>query len=169
MRVVLQRVSSARVTVSGRVTGEIGRGLLLLQGIEAADTAADGEWLAQKITKLRIFPDDAGQMNRSIADLATSDTSAQPSTVSPPSSELRPLILLVSQFTLHASTAKGTRPSFNAAARPEHARPLYELFAQQLAATLGRPVATGEFGAMMEVALVNDGPVTLILDSKIRE
>ncbi len=150
MRVVLQRVSSARVTVDGRVTGEIARGLLLLQGIEAADTASDGEWLAQKITKLRIFPDDAGQMNRSVVDISGG-------------------ILLVSQFTLHASTAKGTRPSFNAAARPEHARPLYELFAQQLAAALGRPVATGEFGAMMDVALVNDGPVTLILDSKVRE
>lgn len=150
MRVVLQRVSSARVTVAGRVTGEIGPGLLLLQGIEPADTAEDGEWLAQKIAKLRIFPDDAGQMNRSVVDLAGG-------------------ILLVSQFTLFASTAKGTRPSFNAAARPDHARPLYELFQHQLAAASGRPVATGEFGAMMEVALVNDGPVTLLLDSKRRE
>jgi D-tyrosyl-tRNA(Tyr) deacylase len=190
MRVVLQRVSSARVRVDGRVTGEIGRGLLLLQGIEAADTAADGEWLAQKIAKLRIFEDADGKMNLSLADLAASETASAssvlsppssvlgppssvlspPSSVlSPPSSELRPLLLLVSQFTLHASTAKGTRPSFNAAARPEQARPLYELFATQLAAALGRPVATGEFGAMMEVALVNDGPVTLILDSKVRE
>lgn len=150
MRVVLQRVSSARVTIEGRVAGEIGRGLLLLQGIEAADTATDGEWLAQKIAKLRIFPDDAGQMNRSVVDCDGE-------------------ILLVSQFTLHASTAKGTRPSFHAAARPEHARPLYEQFITQLGAALGRPVATGEFGAMMEVALVNDGPVTLILDSKVKE
>lgn len=150
MRVVLQRVSSARVTVSGRVTGEIGPGLLLLQGIEPADTTADGEWLAQKITKLRIFADDAGQMNRSVVDVGGG-------------------ILLVSQFTLHASTAKGTRPSFHAAARPEQARPLYELFAAQLATLLGRPVQTGEFGAMMDVALVNDGPVTLLLDSKLRE
>lgn len=183
MRVVLQRVSSARVTVDGRITGEIGRGLLLLQGIEAADTAADGEWLAQKIAKLRIFEDADGKMNLSLADLAASETASAssvlrpqssvpspPSSVlRPPSSDLRPLLLLVSQFTLHASTAKGTRPSFNAAARPEQARPLYELFAAQLAAALGRPVATGEFGAMMEVALVNDGPVTLILDSKVRE
>lgn len=150
MRVVLQRVSSARVTVAGRVTGEIGSGLLLLQGIEPTDTAEDGEWLAQKIAKLRIFPDDAGQMNRSVVDLAGG-------------------ILLVSQFTLFASTAKGTRPSFNAAARPDHARPLYELFQHQLAAASGLPVATGEFGAMMDVSLVNDGPVTLLLDSKRRE
>lgn len=149
MRVVLQRVSSASVTVAGRVTGEIGRGLLLLQGIEAADTAADGEWLAQKIIKLRIFPDEAGQMNRSVADIGGE-------------------ILLVSQFTLHASTAKGTRPSFNAAARPEQARPLYEQFGTQLGAALGRPVRTGEFGALMQVRLVNDGPVTLLLDSKSR-
>ena len=150
MRVVLQRVSSASVTVDGRITGRIGRGLLLLQGIEAADTEIDGEWLAQKIAKLRIFPDDAGQMNRSIVDAGGE-------------------VLLVSQFTLHASLAKGTRPSFNAAARPEQARPLYDLFAAQLAAALGRPVQTGEFGALMQVALVNDGPVTLLLDSRRRE
>lgn len=150
MRAVLQRVSSARVTIDGRVTGQIGRGLLILQGIEASDTAADGEWLAQKIIRLRIFPDEAGQMNRSVADIAGE-------------------ILLVSQFTLHASTAKGTRPSYHAAARPEVARPLYEQFVTQLTGTLGRPVATGEFGAMMAVELVNDGPVTLILDSKTRD
>lgn len=132
------------------MAGEIGRGLLVLQGIESADTADDGEWLAQKIAKLRVFPDDTGQMNRSVADVAGG-------------------ILLVSQFTLHASTAKGTRPSFNAAARPEIARPLYELFQRQLAQRLGRPVQTGEFGAMMDVALVNDGPVTLVIDSKTRE
>lgn len=150
MRVVLQRVSSARVTIDGRVSGQIGRGLLILQGIEAADTAADGEWLAQKIAKLRIFPDEAGQMNRSVMDISGE-------------------ILLVSQFTLHASTAKGTRPSYHAAARPEVARPLYEQFMRQLAGTLGRPVATGEFGAMMTVELVNDGPVTLILDTKMRD
>lgn len=158
MRVVLQRVSSARVTVDGRATGEIGRGLILLQGIEPADTAADGEWLAQKIAKLRIFADADGQMNRSVADIGGG-------------------ILVVSQFTLHASTAKGTRPSFHAAARPEHARPLYEQFIAQLRTALaGSPpsdaterVQTGEFGAMMQVSLVNDGPVTLILDSKTRD
>lgn len=150
MRVVLQRVSSASVTIEGRVAGRIGRGLLILQGIESADTPADGEWLAQKIVRLRIFSDDAGQMNRSVADIGGE-------------------ILLVSQFTLHASTAKGTRPSFHAAARPEQARPLYEQFIAQLGAALGRTVAMGEFGAMMQVALVNDGPVTLLLDSKARE
>ncbi len=150
MRIVLQRVASARVTVGDRITGEIGRGFLLLLGIEAADTTADGEWLAQKICRLRVFPDDAGQMNRSVVD-ADGD------------------LLVVSQFTLHASTAKGTRPSFNAAARPEQAKALYEDFVARLAAQRGRPVATGEFGAMMQVALVNDGPVTLLLDSKRRE
>ncbi len=150
MRVVIQRVSSASVTIEGRVTGQIDRGLLILVGIEAADTAADGEWLAQKITKLRIFADAEGHMNLSVVDIAGG-------------------ILLISQFTLHASTQKGTRPSFNAAARPEHARPLYEQFIAQLTAALGRTVQTGEFGASMSVALVNDGPVTLVIDSKTRE
>jgi D-tyrosyl-tRNA(Tyr) deacylase len=150
VRIVLQRVSSASVTAGGRVTGEIGRGLLVLVGIETADTAADGEWLAQKIAKLRIFADENGQMNKSVTEAGGS-------------------ILLVSQFTLHASTQKGTRPSFNAAARPEQARPLYEQFIAQVSTALGGPVATGEFGAAMDVALVNDGPVTLIIDSKQRE
>lgn len=150
MRVVLQRVSSASVTIAGRVAGRIERGLLLLAGIESADTAADGEWLAGKIVKLRIFADEAGQMNKSVTDIGGG-------------------ILLISQFTLHASTQKGTRPSFNQAARPGHARPLYEQFIAQLSAALGRPVATGEFGAGMHVALVNDGPVTLVIDSKLRE
>lgn len=150
MRVVIQRVSSARVTVAGRVVGQIGRGLLVLVGIEAADTATDGEWLAQKIIRLRIFGEPDGQMHLSVADISGG-------------------ILLVSQFTLHASTQKGTRPSFSAAARPEQAEPLYDQFAAQLAAALCRPVQTGEFGAMMDVALVNDGPVTLIIDSKSRD
>jgi D-tyrosyl-tRNA(Tyr) deacylase len=150
MRVVLQRVSSASVTIAGRVTGRIDRGLLVFVGIEAADTAADGEWLAQKIVKLRIFADEGGQMNKSVADVGGG-------------------ILLISQFTLHASTRKGSRPSFNQAAKPEHAQPLYDLFITQLGAALGRLVATGEFGAMMDIALVNDGPVTLIIDSKTRE
>ena len=149
MRVVIQRVSSASVTIAGRVAGRIDRGLLVFVGIEAADAAADGEWLARKLVLLRIFADHAGQMNQSVADIGGG-------------------ILLVSQFTLHASTGKGTRPSFNAAARPEHAKPLYERFIAQLSAALGRPVQTGEFGAMMDVALVNDGPVTLIIDSKAR-
>lgn len=162
MRVVLQRVSSARVTIARRVAGEIERGLLVFVGIEAADTAADGEWLAQRIVKLRIFADPDGKMNLSLLDMAAAESS-------PPSSVLRPLLLLISQFTLHASTQKGARPSFNAAARPEHAKPLYEQFIAQLSAALGRPVATGEFGAMMEISLVNDGPVTLVIDSKVRE
>ena len=147
MRVVIQRVSSASVTIDGDVTAQIGAGLLLLVGIEAADDASDGEWLASKIVRLRIFADENGQMNRSVADVGGE-------------------ILLVSQFTLHASTAKGTRPSFNAAARPEQAKPLYELFIKQLEQALDRPIKTGRFGAMMDIALVNNGPVTLIQDSK---
>ncbi|MBI3884231.1 MAG: D-tyrosyl-tRNA(Tyr) deacylase [Opitutae bacterium] len=150
MRTVIQRVSSASVTIDARVAGQIERGLLVFVGVEAADTAADGEWLAQKIAQLRIFADAESQMNRSVADIAGG-------------------ILLISQFTLHASTRKGARPSFNAAARPEHARPLYEQFIAQLSAALGRPVQTGEFGANMMVALVNDGPVTLVIDSKARD
>jgi D-tyrosyl-tRNA(Tyr) deacylase len=150
MRVVLQRVSSASVTIAGRVAGRIDRGLLIFVGIEAADTAADGDWLAQKIIRLRIFGEPDGQMHLSVADISGG-------------------ILLVSQFTLHASTQKGTRPSFSAAARPEQAEPLYEQFITQLSTALCRPVQTGEFGARMEVALVNDGPVTLILDSKTRD
>ncbi len=150
MRVVVQRVSSASVTVAGRVTGAIDGGLLVLLGIEAGDTAADGEWIVQKLVRLRIFADEAGDMNKSVADTGGG-------------------ILLISQFTLHASTQKGARPSFNRAARPEHAWPLYEKLIGQLVAALGRPVATGEFGAMMQVALVNEGPVTLLVDSKLRE
>ncbi len=158
MRVVIQRVSSASVTVEGRVVGRIGRGLLVLLGIEQADTAADGRWLVEKILKLRLFDDADGRMNLSIADVGGS-------------------ILVVSQFTLHASTAKGTRPSYHVAARPELARPLYQEFVAQLRAVLidtsdlkgADRVATGEFGAMMSVELVNDGPVTLIIDSKTRE
>ena len=150
MRAVIQRVSSARVTVAGEITGEIGAGLLILLGVAQGDTEADGEWLAQKIAALRIFEDDAGKMNRSIVDSAGS-------------------ALVVSQFTLLASSAKGTRPSFNAAAAPALAIPLYEKFVTQLSAALGRPVATGRFGAMMDVALVNAGPVTLVIDSRVRE
>lgn len=150
MRVVVQRVSSARVTVAGEIIGEIGAGLLVLLGVAQGDTEADGEWLAQKIAALRIFEDDAGKMNRSVVDMAGD-------------------ALVVSQFTLFASTAKGTRPSFNAAAAPALAIPLYEKFVAQLSAALGRPVATGRFGAMMDVALVNAGPVTLMIDSRLRE
>lgn len=150
MRVVVQRVSTAQVRAGLRVTGQINRGFLILLGIEQGDTPADGAWLADKIAKLRVFPDESGQMNRSIAAIGGD-------------------ALVVSQFTLHASTQKGTRPSFNRAARPELAVPLYEQFIAQLSTALGRPVQTGEFGAHMDVELVNDGPVTLILDSKLRE
>lgn len=150
MRAVVQRVSSARVTVAGEVTGEIGLGLLVLLGIAQGDTEADAQWLAEKIVALRIFEDGAEKMNRSVTDIVGG-------------------VLVVSQFTLFASTRKGTRPSFNDAAKPDLAIPLYEAFKRFASAALGRPVATGRFAAMMEVSLVNDGPVTLIIDSKVRE
>lgn len=175
MRVVVQRVTSARVTVGDRVVGRIDRGLMVLVGIETADTAEDGQWLAEKIAKLRIFEDAEGKMNLSLLDLATAESTSSPGATRSdqprrdPQGNGRPLVLVVSQFTLHASTAKGTRPSYNAAARPDHARPLYEQFVAQVAGTVGRPTQTGEFGAMMQVALVNEGPVTLILDSKRRD
>jgi D-aminoacyl-tRNA deacylase len=144
MRIVLQRVSRARVTVEGRVTGEIGRGLLLLAGFTDADTEEALAWMADKVVTLRIFPDDEGKMNRSVEEIGGG-------------------LLVVSQFTLYGDTRKGRRPSFVQAARPEVAIPLYERFLEMLRAT-GRPVQTGEFGAMMEVELVNDGPVTLVLE-----
>jgi D-aminoacyl-tRNA deacylase len=150
MRAVIQRVSRADVKIGGNLAGEIGPGLLVLLGIAREDTAADGEWLAEKLVRLRIFADDAGQMNRSLQETGGG-------------------ILVVSQFTLLASTRKGTRPSFNGAADPGPAKALYELFLRQIATALSRPVACGEFGAEMQVSLVNDGPVTLIVDSKQRE
>jgi D-aminoacyl-tRNA deacylase len=150
MRAVVQRVSSARVTVGAEVTGEISAGLLVLLGVGPADTDADAQWLAEKIIGLRIFEDEAGKMNRSVVEVGGG-------------------VLVVSQFTLLASTRKGTRPSFNDAARPEIAIPRYEAFNRFAGAALGRPIATGRFAAMMEVALVNDGPVTLVIDSKLRE
>lgn len=150
MRIVVQRVSSASVSVAGSVNGEIGVGLLVLLGVEPTDAAEDIEWLATKLVQLRIFDDDAGVMNRSVTDVGGG-------------------ILLVSQFTLHASTKKGTRPSWHRAARPEVAVPLYEAFQRQLQELLGKSVAAGVFGADMQVHLVNDGPVTLIIDSKLRE
>ncbi len=144
MRIVLQRVSRARVTVAGRVTGEIGRGLLLLAGFTDADTEDALAWMAEKVVGLRIFPDDEGKMNRSVAEAGGA-------------------LLVVSQFTLYGDARKGRRPSFVDAARPEIAIPLYERFVELLRGT-GLDVATGEFGAMMDVELVNDGPVTLILE-----
>ncbi len=150
MRVVIQRVSSASVTIEGSIKSSIETGLLVLVGIEDADTKEDIQWLSSKIINLRIFPDAAGVMNQSVMDINGS-------------------ILLISQFTLHASTKKGNRPSYIKAARPEIAIPLYEQFIQQLEQDLGKPIGTGEFGTDMKVALVNDGPVTILIDSKNRE
>jgi len=150
MRAVIQRVSEASVTIAGQVKGAIGRGLLVLVAVEDADTDADREWLAGKLVRLRIFPDDAGLMNRSVQDVGGE-------------------ILVVSQFTLFASTQKGNRPSYLRAARPEVAIPKYEAFVTQLSKELGKPVATGEFGADMQVALLNDGPVTITMDTRARE
>jgi D-tyrosyl-tRNA(Tyr) deacylase len=144
MRVVLQRVSRARVTVEGQVTGEIGRGLLLLAGFTDGDGEDAVAWMADKVVGLRIFPDDEGKMNRSVQEVGGG-------------------LLVVSQFTLYGDARKGRRPSFIESARPEVAIPLYERFVQILRAT-GLPVGTGRFGAMMDVELVNDGPVTLILE-----
>jgi len=143
-------VREARVTVAGRTTGEIGAGLLVLAAVATDDTDADREWLARKIVSLRIFDDDAGVMNRSVANVGGD-------------------ILAVSQFTLYASTKKGARPSWSGAAAPQDARPQFAAFVEALARITGKAVATGEFGAMMEVALVNDGPVTIWIDSRERE
>jgi D-tyrosyl-tRNA(Tyr) deacylase len=150
MRAVIQRVNSASVSVSGTVTGNIDHGLVVLLGIESADTAGDVAWLAAKTVSLRLFEDEGGQMARSVIESGGG-------------------ILLVSQFTLFASTKKGAKPSWHRAAKPDHAQPLYEHAVAKFAEALGRPVATGLFGAMMHVALVNDGPVTLLLDTKARE
>jgi D-aminoacyl-tRNA deacylase len=150
MRVFIQRVSEASVTIAESVTGNIAQGYCILLGIEAADNLEDIAWLCSKIIGLRIFSDDEGKMNQSIV-------------------EVRGEILLISQFTLHAATKKGNRPSFIKAAKPEIAIPLYETFKQQLALQLGKPIATGQFGADMKVALVNDGPVSIWIDSKNRE
>ena len=150
MRAVLQRVSSASVTVDSEEVSAIARGLLVLVGVEEADSAEDVEWIAGRITTLRLFPEGEAGWARSVTEIGGE-------------------ILLVSQFTLHASTRKGTKPSWHRAAKPQIAVPLYEALAQRLEALLGRPVGTGRFGAMMKVALVNDGPVTVLIDSKNRE
>jgi D-tyrosyl-tRNA(Tyr) deacylase len=150
VRIVLQRVCSAAVVIEGTTAGAIGPGLLLLLGIAHGDTEEDGRWLAEKCAALRIFADEAGLMNRSVRELGGG-------------------VLVISQFTLFGSTRKGTRPSFSDAARPEEAIPLYERFLQQMEAALGRPVARGRFGADMQVTLTNDGPVTLVLDSRRRD
>lgn len=150
MRTVIQRVSNASVKINSRITGEIGSGLLILIGIEDSDNKEDAEWLAGKIIRLRVFNDNDGVMNLSVKDIHGE-------------------ILVVSQFTLHASTKKGNRPSYIRSAKPEIAIPCYHLFLDQLVKELGKPLQTGEFGAMMEVSLVNDGPVTIFMDSKNRE
>ncbi|MFL5751987.1 MAG: D-aminoacyl-tRNA deacylase [Bacteroidia bacterium] len=150
MRVVIQRVSEASVKIDGAVKGAIGKGLLVFVGIEEADTAEDVEWLSAKIINLRIFNDEQGVMNVSVKDNKGD-------------------ILLISQFTLHASTKKGNRPSYSKAAKPDIAVPLYEKFIQQLQGDLDRTIHTGIFGADMKVALLNDGPVTIIMDSKNKE
>lgn len=150
MRIVAQRVSRASVTIEGKVKSAIGLGMLILLGIEEADNGEDVEWLCSKLSKMRIFGDENDAMNLDINQIEGS-------------------FLVVSQFTLHAMTKKGNRPSFIRAARPEQAIPLYELFVKRLHEISGREVLTGEFGAMMAVELINDGPVTIIMDSKQRE
>ena len=150
MRAVIQRVSKASVTIYNRIYSQIENGLLVLVGIEDADTNEDSEWLSGKIVNLRIFNDDNGVMNVSLKDINGD-------------------ILAVSQFTLHASTKKGNRPSYIKASKPEFAIPMYEKFIQQLSNDLGKPVGTGAFGADMKVELLNDGPVTIIIDTKNKE
>ncbi len=150
MRIVAQRVSRASVTIGGKLKSEIGKGMMILLGVEDADNEEDVEWLCTKLSKMRIFGDENDAMNLDINQIEGS-------------------FLVVSQFTLHAMTKKGNRPSFIRAARPEKAIPLYELFLNKLAEISGREVQCGEFGAMMDVELINDGPVTIIMDSKNRE
>ena len=150
MRLVIQRVSRASVTIGGVLKSEIGKGLMILLGVEDADSQEDVEWLCQKVTKLRIFEDENEAMNLDINQIGGE-------------------FLVVSQFTLHAMTKKGNRPSFIRAARPEHAIPLYELFLKRLAEISGLPVKCGEFGANMQVELINDGPVTILIDSQNKE
>lgn len=150
MRLVIQRVTHASVTIEGVLKSKIEKGLLILVGIEDADTDADISWLAQKVVNLRIFDDENGVMNRSVID-----TDGE--------------ILIVSQFTLHAMTAKGNRPSYIRASKPDFAIPMYEKFCAKVSELLGKEVGTGEFGADMKVELLNDGPVTILIDSQRRE
>lgn len=147
MRAVVQRVSHASVVINGNTKGAIQHGLLVLLAVEDTDSAQDIEWLSGKIVRMRIFNDDAGLMNRSVLDVGGE-------------------ILVISQFTLFASSKKGNRPSFSRSARPEIAIPLYEQFVRKISEDLGKPVQTGEFGADMKVSLTNDGPVTIVIDSK---
>ena len=150
MRLVIQRVTHASVTIEGALKSKIGSGLLILVGIEDADSDTDINWLAQKVVNLRIFDDENGVMNRSVIDVEGE-------------------ILIVSQFTLHAMTAKGNRPSYIRASKPDFAIPMYEKFCAKVTELLGKEVGTGEFGADMKVELLNDGPVTILIDSQRRE
>ena len=150
MRAVVQRVAKASVTIDGEVKSSIGEGLLILVGIEDADTPEDIEWLSGKIVRMRIFEDEQGGMNRSVAEVGGD-------------------IIVVSQFTLHASTKKGNRPSYIKASKPDFAIPMYNQFVAQVERDLGKPVGTGIFGADMKVELLNDGPVTIVIDTKNRE
>ncbi|MBR5237941.1 MAG: D-tyrosyl-tRNA(Tyr) deacylase [Paludibacteraceae bacterium] len=150
MRLVIQRVTHASVTIEGVLKSKIGNGLLILVGIEDADTDTDINWLAQKVVNLRIFDDENGVMNRSVVDVDGE-------------------ILIVSQFTLHAMTAKGNRPSYIRASKPDFAIPMYEKFCTKVSELLGKEVGTGQFGADMKVELLNDGPVTILIDSQKRE
>jgi D-tyrosyl-tRNA(Tyr) deacylase len=150
MRAVVQRVREAHVTINAAEAGRIGPGLVVLLGVEQGDTPTDAEWLAAKIAQMRIFADADGKMNRNVQEIGGE-------------------MLVVSQFTLHASTRKGNRPSFTRAARPEEAAPLYERFLALLEPQVGSPVARGVFAADMQVSLVNDGPVTIVIDSRQRE
>ena len=150
MKAVIQRVSSASVEVEGQLKGHIGRGLVVLAGFGVDDTDEDLAWVARKLPLLRIFDDDDGVMNRSLGEIGGE-------------------IMLISQFTLFANVRKGSRPSYNKAAPPELARPLYESMIRMVEAELGKPIATGEFGAMMKISLTNDGPVTILIDSKNRK
>ena len=150
MRIVIQRVSKASVTIAGKVKSAIGKGYLILLGIEETDSSADVDWLVRKVIGLRVFDDEQGVMNRSIMDVGGE-------------------ILVISQFTLFASYKKGNRPSWLRAAKHEISVPLYEEFCRKLSQELGKPVGTGEFGAYMQVELLNDGPVTICMDTKNKE
>jgi D-tyrosyl-tRNA(Tyr) deacylase len=150
MRVIVQRVSEASVTIDGQVKAEIGQGLLVLLGIEASDEKEDRDWLIRKIINMRIFNDEEGVMNLSMTDINGD-------------------LIVVSQFTLHASTKKGNRPSYMKAAPPAEAEEHYELFKTEMTEAIGKPIQSGEFGADMKVRLINDGPVTIIMDSKNKE
>lgn len=150
MRIVIQKVSKASVTVEGQLVSSIGKGLLVLLGVEDTDTDDDIDWLVKKMVQLRVFNDESGVMNLSVQDVSGD-------------------ILVVSQFTLHASTKKGNRPSYIRASKPEFAVPMYEKFIQKSEEVFGKRIGTGIFGAMMDVSLVNDGPVTIIIDSKQKD